>query len=109
MTMGWQEDYKSKLVSAEEAAKLVNSGDMVGFPIWYPPDDIAFALARRSHELRNVKVQAVWTRKYPWMDRGMEESILVNRLTGCVFQHEVDHLDGILINMRGMWITSKSL
>lgn len=76
--MGWQEDYKSKLISAEEAAKLVKSGDVVGFPIWYPPDDIAFALARRSHELRNVTVQALWTRKYPWMERGIEEAFIVH-------------------------------
>ena len=28
--MGWREEYKSKLISMEDAAKLIQSGDFIG-------------------------------------------------------------------------------
>ena len=38
---------------------------------------------------------------------GTEQSILASGLTGRIFQHEVDHLEGILINMTGTLISAK--
>lgn len=39
---------------------------------------------------------------------GREQSILVDGLTARVFQHEVDHLDGVLINSKGVLITGEN-
>jgi 4-hydroxybutyrate CoA-transferase len=54
--MNWQDEYKRKLVSADEAVKIVKSGDTV---FSGPPDEpklLLPALAKRRHELRNVNL-----------------------------------------------------
>jgi len=38
---------------------------------------------------------------------GKEQSILARGLTARVFQHEVDHLDGVLINSKGVLVTDE--
>jgi len=53
--MNWQELYKQKLVSVEEAASVIKSNDRV----WYPasgsaPVDFINALSKRYQELENV-------------------------------------------------------
>jgi 4-hydroxybutyrate CoA-transferase len=53
--MDWKEDYKRKLVSAEEAVAHIRSGDVIamgGGPS--APPDIVDALSRRYKELENV-------------------------------------------------------
>ena len=37
-----------------------------------------------------------------------EVNLLINGLLACVFQHEIDHLDGILINAIGTRVTSNN-
>lgn len=37
-----------------------------------------------------------------------EVSLLINGLLACVFQHEIDHLDGILINASGTYVSSNN-
>lgn len=54
--MDWQEEYKQKLVSAEEAVKVVKSGDRVDFGFPRQPYALNAALAARSDELENVEM-----------------------------------------------------
>lgn len=75
--MDWQEEYKGKLVSAEEAVKVVKSGDRVVFPLPFPPRLFPGALAARKDELRNVEIQAAAPITNPgWYSPGMEESFI---------------------------------
>jgi len=58
--MNWLDDYKSKLRSADEAVKLIRSGDSV----YYGgnaaiPQGLVRALARRRDELRDVRLSHV--------------------------------------------------
>ena len=60
MIMNWLDDYKSKLRSADEAVKLIQSGDSV----YYGgnaaiPWELVRALARRKDELRDVRLSHV--------------------------------------------------
>ena len=48
----WQEEYGKKLISAEEAAKLVKSGDYVSFTLGREAYAIGLAIASRMDELR---------------------------------------------------------
>jgi 4-hydroxybutyrate CoA-transferase len=53
--MNWKDDYKSKLVTAEEAASAIQSGDNVMFSgANSAPPDIVNALCRRYKELEDV-------------------------------------------------------
>ncbi|MBE5889970.1 MAG: butyryl-CoA:acetate CoA-transferase [Lachnospiraceae bacterium] len=56
--MGFQEEYKQKLVSADEAVKLVQSGDWVDYG-WCTgtPEVLDEALAKRTDELKDVKLR----------------------------------------------------
>lgn len=56
--MNWQEEYQKKLITADQAAKLVKSGDWVeyGFGI-NCARDFDEALARRVNELTDVKIR----------------------------------------------------
>ena len=54
----WQEEYKSKLVSAEEAVKVVKSGDRVVFPLVNGSHLLGPALATRKDELRGCTFHA---------------------------------------------------
>jgi 4-hydroxybutyrate CoA-transferase len=54
---GWREDYKSKLVSEQEAAAQIKSGDTIIVPaVNSAPIDILNALAERKDELQNVRL-----------------------------------------------------
>ena len=65
--MTWQEEYKRKLVSAEEAVKVIKSGDRVVIPAITDPLTLEMALIARKEELRDVMVQVdVPTRELPW-------------------------------------------
>jgi 4-hydroxybutyrate CoA-transferase len=50
----WRNEYKGKLVSAEEAVKVIKSGDRVVFPLVNACHTLGAALAARKDELRNV-------------------------------------------------------
>ena len=63
--MDFQKLYKEKLTTAEEAVKLVQSGDWVDYG-WCANHPVALdrALAARKDELRDVKVRGgvtMWT------------------------------------------------
>ena len=55
--MDWREQYKSKLVTAEEAVKVVKPGDRVYFGFPRQPWSVTKALEARRNELENVEIQ----------------------------------------------------
>ena len=50
----WRNEYERKLVTAEEAVKVVKSGDRVVFPLVNGCHTLGAALAARKDELRDV-------------------------------------------------------
>jgi len=73
----WREQYKRKLVSAEEAAQAVKSGDNIFIPSVYW-GQVASAIAARHEELRDVTVEIQAPLFDPgWLAPGMEESFNV--------------------------------
>lgn len=56
--MDYSQEYKQKLVSADEAVKIIKSGDWVDYG-WCTgtPDALDKALARRTDELKDVKLR----------------------------------------------------
>jgi len=67
----WQKEFEKKLISAEEAAKKVKSGDTVVFTTGREAHAVGLAIAARMGELRNVNV-FVPTPGYDfgWYDEG---------------------------------------
>lgn len=62
----WVEQYKKKLVSAEEAIKAVKSGDWIDYPlVLCAANELEKALAKRKNELSDIKFRttmSVWPR-----------------------------------------------
>ena len=54
--MQWQEEYKKKMITAEEAARMVKSGDRVVFSAGRETVSLGRAIAARKNELRNVRL-----------------------------------------------------
>ncbi|MEE9199261.1 MAG: acetyl-CoA hydrolase/transferase C-terminal domain-containing protein [Dehalococcoidia bacterium] len=76
--MDWTEEYKRKLVSAEEAVKLVKSGDRVHTGIYPIPRVLPYALAARRDELQNVQIVMVEPTYDPgWLQPGWEDAFPV--------------------------------
>jgi len=74
----WQEEYQRKLVSPEEAVKVVKSGDFVVTPLPAQPPNIMEALAARASELKNVTVSVSGTGVDPgWFAPEMAESFKI--------------------------------
>ena len=73
--MDWQEEYKRKLVSADEAVTLVKSGDRVEISIFPTPSLLPPALHKRRASLRGVEtVMPEPVYPMPWFEPGYEES-----------------------------------
>lgn len=76
--MDWREEYKKKLMSFEEAARLVKSGDHVHIPVSDTPDETIAAITARKDELRGVHMDILSpATPYPFFYPGYEESFLV--------------------------------
>jgi len=75
----WQQEYQKKLISAEEAAQLVKSGDKVVFTMGREAHAVGLALAGRKDELKDVHV-FVPTPGYDfgWYDEGWQDSFDVS-------------------------------
>ena len=96
----WQHRYKDKLLSAEQAAGLVQSGQLVRLHIGKPPIPILNALAARNGALKDVTlIQCYPLHDHPiWNEPVYDESF--NRIVdyvgaGCregMKQHYVDFL-----------------
>ena len=90
--INWQEEYKKKLVSADEAASHVKSGDRVVFTPGREALAIGLALASRKEELKGVRIfTASPTFDFGWYDEGWQENfdITIMMPTG-VCQEAVD-------------------
>lgn len=60
------DQYKEKLVTADEAVKIVKSGDWVQYGEFVmQPKELDAALARRTNELEDVKIRCVTTTMVP--------------------------------------------
>jgi 4-hydroxybutyrate CoA-transferase len=71
----WEKEYKRKLVEPEEAVKVVNSGDRVGFTYGREPRALGLALAARIGELKDVKIFVrTPAMDFGWYDPGWEIS-----------------------------------
>jgi len=76
--MDWQEELKKKLISAEQAAKLVKSGDLVLIPTGREPVSLCYALLARNEELKGVRIcPGLAGRDFGWYDAGWEESFSI--------------------------------
>ena len=54
----WQDEYFRKLVTADEAMRIVKSGDRVAFTHGIEPLALGLALSSRKEQLRDVKIYA---------------------------------------------------
>jgi 4-hydroxybutyrate CoA-transferase len=73
--MSWEEEYKRKLVTAEEAVSVIKSGDRVVFVQGNEPQALGLALASRLGELENVTLSMRTPgRDFGWYDPGWEIS-----------------------------------
>lgn len=73
--MDWKEEYRDKLLTAEQAASIVKSGDRVAFAceVTGGPATIIEALATRVNELKGVEIEVCATGANPgWFDPGWE-------------------------------------
>jgi len=74
MMVDWQKEYQRKLISAEEAVKVIESGSRVAFAYGLEPNDLGLALLARSGELKGVRLYVPAPgRDFPWYDPGWEE------------------------------------
>lgn len=88
----WQEEYKKKLISAEEAAKFVKSGHCVAFTIGKEAYTLGAAIARRKEELEGVKILVpIPVYDFGWYNAGWEKSFEVSvAMPTAVCQQMVD-------------------
>ena len=56
--MNWREEYRRKILSPEEAVRVVQSGDRVMVPLGADPQILTKALFNRKDELKGVEITA---------------------------------------------------
>ncbi|MFC1822824.1 acetyl-CoA hydrolase/transferase family protein [Thermodesulfobacteriota bacterium] len=79
--MNWKEEYERKMISAEQAAELVQSGDNVIIPIASEPLSLMTALISRKEELKGVEVLvSVPLREFPWYEPGWDDAFSIKFL-----------------------------
>ena len=79
--MDWQEDYKRKLVSAEEAVRRIAPGDRIVFQDGPEPERLGLRLAERRGQLRDVQVIVPYpTVDFGWYDSSAEGGFSVRAL-----------------------------
>ncbi|MBM3157034.1 MAG: acetyl-CoA hydrolase/transferase family protein [Chloroflexi bacterium] len=76
----WQQHYKRRTVSPEEAARSVKSGDRVVLPFAHSTQ-VPLALGQRKDELKNVylEINAPWLDPC-WLQPGCEENFFVGAI-----------------------------
>ena len=76
--ISWQEEYSRKMLSTEEAAQLVKSGDTIGFTAGREAHAVGLAIAARVGELKDIKVSVPSPGyDFGWYDPGWEDSFSV--------------------------------
>ncbi len=72
--MDWREEYQRKLTTAEEAMKVLNSGDRVAFAYGVEPVALGLALLARGSELQDLEVFVPAPgRDFAWYEPGWED------------------------------------
>jgi 4-hydroxybutyrate CoA-transferase len=80
--MGWEQEYKRKLGTAEEAVSVVKSGDRVAFSTNEQPAALSEALSARLVDLKDVEIHISSPLvDYGWYDPGWEKSFRVSLLS----------------------------
>ena len=86
----WRSEYESKLISAEEAARFVKSGDYIAFTLGREAYAIGKAIANRMDDLEDVKVfQAFPGYHFGWYGQGREKSFKVTIYMPTVVSQEM--------------------
>jgi len=76
--MSWEEEYKKKIVSPEEAVSVIKSGDRVCFVQGNEPQALGLALAARLGEVENVLLSLRTPgRDFGWYDPVFEMSFKI--------------------------------
>ena len=76
--MRWQDDYKAKLVSAEEAISIIKSGDRIALTLGDEPRLLMAALQGRAGEIEDVTIVASGpAQELGWFDPGISPSFRV--------------------------------
>jgi len=76
--VGWREEYRKKLVTAEEAVSIVKSGDRVVFTTNDQSEALSEALTARLVDLKDVEIQiGNPIVDYGWYQPGWEESLRI--------------------------------
>jgi 4-hydroxybutyrate CoA-transferase len=74
----WQEEYKQKFITAEQAAKMVKSGDTIVFTPGREAFVIGLAIAARKEDLRDVVIFAPHPGyDFGWYDEGWQDSFKI--------------------------------
>ncbi|HEX78169.1 MAG TPA: 4-hydroxybutyrate CoA transferase [Dehalococcoidia bacterium] len=70
----YEDEFKRKIISAEEAAGLVKSGDLVAFSYGREATTLGYALVAKAGEVENVRVHVPTpSRDFGWYDPGFED------------------------------------
>ncbi len=90
--MDWRGEYNKKLISAEQAASFVKSGNRVVFTSGREAQAVGLAIAVRKEELKNVKVLVPTpTYDFGWYDPGWDDSFEITiRMPTGTCQEAVD-------------------
>jgi 4-hydroxybutyrate CoA-transferase len=76
--MDWNNHYKEKFISPDQAASMIHSGDTVAFTIGREAYACGLALAARKTELQDVKVLATTpSYDFGWYDEGWLDSFKI--------------------------------
>ena len=92
MYKDWKSEYEKKLITAEEAANLVQSGQRVAFTSGRESFAVGFAIAARMGELKNVKITAPTPSfDFGWYDEGWQDAFeLTIRMPTATCQEALD-------------------
>jgi len=75
----WQEEYRRKLVTADEAVKVIQPGDVVEIASEWEPELLQAALARRYRELENITIYTDARRPdLPWFQPELAQTFTVH-------------------------------
>lgn len=79
--MDWQQELRKKLISPEQAAQMVKSGDLVVIPTGREPTGLGYSLAARKGQLRGVRIlPGLAGRDFGWYDVGWEDSFSIETI-----------------------------
>ncbi len=77
--MNWKEEYQNKLITPDEAVKVIKSGNRVAFSYGLEPNDLALAMLSRSSEVTGINLHVPAPgRDFPWYEPGWEDTFNVS-------------------------------